>query len=87
MLFLFEIKSKLSHVSFLMYFTLELCKGSVRMQRNIAEVANETRAVALFDFLGGQLVSAVISGCTSFWNIVRHSIIISYLLCFFVGFL
>ena len=35
------------------------------MQRNIAEVANETRAVALFDFGGGggggggQLVSAV----------------------------
>ena len=29
------------------------------MQRNVAEVANETREVALFDFWGGKLVSAV----------------------------
>ena len=53
------------------------------MQRNIAEVANETREVALFDFWGGggQLpvtcercnICTVTGEGTSFWNIVKHS--------------
>ena len=57
------------------------------MQRNIAEVANETREVALFDFGGGGgggggATSVTCERCdictvtgegTSFWNTVRHS--------------
>ena len=55
------------------------------MQRNIAEVANETRAVALFDFFfggGGGGVSAVEG--TSFWNTVRHSFTINFVLAVFL---
>ena len=48
----FLLRSKLPHVSFLLYFTMELSKGFF-MQRNIAEVANETREIAFFDFWGG----------------------------------
>ena len=65
------------------------------MQRNIAEVANETRAVALFDFGGGgggQLpvtcercnICTVTGEGTSFWNIVRHSFIINLVLAVFL---
>ena len=52
------------------------------MQRNIAEVTNETREVALSIFWGGQLpvtcercnICIVTGEGTSFWNIVRHSV-------------
>ena len=65
------------------------------MQRNIAEVANETRAVALFDFWGATPVtcercniSTVTGEGTSFWNIVRHSFTIYFVLAvLFVKFL
>ena len=52
------------------------------MQRNIAEVANETREVALFDFWGGNLT--VTGEGTSFWNIVRHSFTINLVLAVFL---
>ena len=62
------------------------------MQRNIAEVANETREVALFDFWGGQLpvtcercdICTVTGEGTSFWNTVRHSITINLVLAVFL---
>ena len=67
------------------------------MQRNIAEVANETREVALFDFWGGgggggQLpvtcercnICTVTGEGSSFWNIVRHSFTISFVLAVFL---
>ena len=68
------------------------------MQRNIAEVANETREVALFDFWGGggggggQLpvtcercsICTVAGEGTSFWNIVRHSFIINFVFAVFL---
>ena len=69
------------------------------MQRNIAEVANETREVALFDFFfggggggGGQLpvtcercnICTVTGEGTSFWNIVRHSFTINFVLAVFL---
>ena len=62
------------------------------MQRNIAEVANETREVALFDFLGGQLpvtcercdICTVTGEGTSFWNTVRHSFTINLVLAVFL---
>ena len=62
------------------------------MQRNIAEVANETLAVALFDFLGGQLpvtcercnICTVTGEGTSFWNIVRHSFTINFIIAVFL---
>ena len=62
------------------------------MQRNIAEVANETREVALFDFWGGQLpvtcercdICTVTGEGTSFWNTVRHSFTINLVLAVFV---
>ena len=59
------------------------------MQRNIAEVANETREVALFDFFfwggGGSFckccnICTVTGEGTSFWNIVRHSFTINLVL-------
>ena len=62
------------------------------MQRNIAEVANETREVALFDFWGGQLpvtcercdICTVTGEGTSFWNTVRHSFTINLVLAVFL---
>ena len=64
------------------------------MQRNIAEVANETREVTLFDFLGGgrQLpltcercnICTVTGEGTSFWNMLRHSFTINLALAVFL---
>ena len=59
------------------------------MQRNIAEVANEARVVALF---GGQLpvtcercnICTATGEGTSFWNIVRHSFTINLVLAVFL---
>ena len=58
------------------------------MQRNIVEVANETRDFALFVFFGGQLpvtcercnICNVTGEGTSFWNIVKHSFNINLVL-------
>ena len=61
------------------------------MQRNIAEVANETREVALFDFWGQLPVTCercdictVTGEGTSFWNTVRHSFTINVVLAVFL---
>ena len=63
------------------------------MQRNIAEVANETREVALFDFWGGGQRPVTCERCdictvtgegTSFWNTVRHSFTINLVLAVFL---
>ena len=66
---------------------MELCKGFV-----CSETSNETRTVALFRFLGGQLpvtcerynVCTVTGKGTSFWNIVRHSFTINIVLAVFL---
>ena len=59
------------------------------MQRNIAEVANETGAVVLFVFFWGGGGGATCERCnictvtgegTSFWNIVGHSFTINFVL-------
>ena len=72
----------------MLYFTMELCKEFVCSE----EVANETREVALFDFWGGQLpvtcercnICTVTGEGTSFWNIVRHSFSINFVLAVFL---
>ena len=67
----------------------------ISIQQNIAEVANETREVALFDFGGGggrQLpvtcercnICTVTGEGTSFWNIVRHLFTINFVLAVFL---
>ena len=66
------------------------------MQRNIAEVANETREIAFFDIWGGggggQLpvtcercnICTVTGEGTSFWNIVGHPFTIYLVLAVFL---
>ena len=69
---------------------MKLCKGFVCNET--LRIANETREVALFDFLGGQLpvtcercdICTVTGEGTSFWNTVRHSITINLVLAVFL---